>query len=216
VTAQVTFAFAARTPNKANGSRGFSRAAALGEARRCRALHDQARAHTLRAVNGAEVLPCTVTLCRVAPSQGLDEHDGLRHALKHVVDGIAAALGLASDRDERITWEYDQRRGSAGEHAVEVTIIARPPPTPSRPWQRAARVTLRPTEAATTGVAKLRELLLRATFGSVARRLGGSSRQVRAWAREEWRPSRIMRTRAEEALGIGAEDWDEAAPRREP
>lgn len=67
-------------------------------------------------------MTATVRLTRVAPSNGLDPHDGLRTALKAFVDGVADALGLANDRDPRVTWEYGQRRGLFGEHAVEVAI----------------------------------------------------------------------------------------------
>jgi len=42
--------------------------------------------------------------------------------MKACVDGIADALGLTNDRDDRVSWEYDQRRGVKGEHAVEVEI----------------------------------------------------------------------------------------------
>ena len=74
------------------------------------------------ALRGRELLPCTVLVRRVAPSSGLDPHDSLPASLKSIVDGIADALGLASDRDARVRWTYAQRRGVPGEHAVEVEV----------------------------------------------------------------------------------------------
>lgn len=62
----------------------------------------------------------TVKLMRVAPSAGLDD-DNLRGALKAIRDGVADALGV-DDRDPRVEWKYDQRRGP---YAVEVTIERR-------------------------------------------------------------------------------------------
>lgn len=55
--------------------------------------------------------PIIVTLTRIAPSKGLDPHDNLPGSLKHVVDEVASCLGL-DDRDPRVTWMYEQRRGS--------------------------------------------------------------------------------------------------------
>ena len=74
------------------------------------------------ALRGRALLPCVVPVRRVAPSSGLDPHDSLPASLKSIVDGIADALGLASDRDERVRWTYAQRRGVPGEHAVEVEV----------------------------------------------------------------------------------------------
>lgn len=56
-------------------------------------------------------LPVVVTMTRVAPSDGLDEHDNLSSSLKAVADEITDWLGLESDRDERVAFRYDQRRG---------------------------------------------------------------------------------------------------------
>lgn len=63
-----------------------------------------------------------VTLCRVAP--GTLDDDNLRGACKGPRDGIADALGI-NDRDPRVTWAYQQRRGRAGEYAVNITIVER-------------------------------------------------------------------------------------------
>jgi hypothetical protein len=66
--------------------------------------------------NDAEV----VTLTRI--SSGLLDDDNLRGALKACRDGVADALGI-DDRDPRVAWRYDQRRGKRGQYAVEITII---------------------------------------------------------------------------------------------
>jgi hypothetical protein len=107
------------TPNPANASAGSSRLALSRTKAKQRALARQVFGCL---VGRASPLPCRVHLRRVAPSSGLDPHDGLPCALKAVVDGVADALGLASDRDPRVTWTYDQRRGVAGEYAVELEV----------------------------------------------------------------------------------------------
>lgn len=73
---------------------------------------------------GSGIVPLTVTLTRVAPSLGLDPHDGLPASCKHIADGIADALGI-DDRDGRVTWVYAQARGKAREYAVRVRLEAR-------------------------------------------------------------------------------------------
>ncbi len=74
------------------------------------------------ALAGSKVTgPCRVVLTRVAPSAGLDS-DNLVSSLKAARDGVADALGI-DDRDERVTWLYDQRRGKARQWAVEVRIV---------------------------------------------------------------------------------------------
>lgn len=60
-----------------------------------------------------------VRLVRVAPRQ-LDD-DNLRAALKAIRDGVTDALGLASDRDDRLTWTYYQRQ-QAKTYAVDITV----------------------------------------------------------------------------------------------
>jgi len=67
------------------------------------------------------VLPVRVTLTRIAPSSGLDEHDNLRGSLKPFADGVADWLGV-DDRDARIEWRYSQERGQA--HAVRIVVEA--------------------------------------------------------------------------------------------
>jgi hypothetical protein len=66
-------------------------------------------------------LPVVVTVTRIAPSRGLDPHDGLPASAKAVIDGVADALGV-DDRDPRVTWRIDQRRGPWG---VEIKLEAR-------------------------------------------------------------------------------------------
>lgn len=58
-----------------------------------------------------------VQLTRVAP-RPLDD-DNLASALKAVRDGVADALGV-DDRDPRVVWLVDQRKGKA---AVEVQVF---------------------------------------------------------------------------------------------
>lgn len=67
-------------------------------------------------------LPCRVHLTRIAPSSGLDKHDGLPASMKFIVDGVAAWLGV-DDSDERIQFSYEQRRGGSREYAVSIVVI---------------------------------------------------------------------------------------------
>jgi hypothetical protein len=64
-----------------------------------------------------DLLPCTVTLTRVAPSNGLDG-DNLQGSMKACRDGVADWLKV-DDRDPRVTWRYEQKRGK---WAVEVHV----------------------------------------------------------------------------------------------
>lgn len=72
---------------------------------------------------GAVALPVDVTLTRIAP-RALDD-DNLRGALKACRDGVTDALGLANDRDPRVSWAYGQERGAAKAYAVRAEIVAR-------------------------------------------------------------------------------------------
>lgn len=63
-----------------------------------------------------------VTLTRIAP-RTLDD-DNVRQALSAFRDETAACLCI-DDRDPRVTWDYAQRRGKAGEYGVEVCIERR-------------------------------------------------------------------------------------------
>ena len=62
-----------------------------------------------------------VTLTRVAP-RPLDGHDNLRSSLKAVVDQLTDCLGLPNDRDGRVEWHYEQRKGKPKEYAVLVEV----------------------------------------------------------------------------------------------
>lgn len=118
----IRFSLAIKTTNPNNGAAGFSRAAAFAKARRRKAQRQAAGAMTRAVVGPSPRWPLTVHVVRVAPSDGLDPHDGLGAALKGIIDGIADGLGLTNDRDPRITWRLDQRRGPRGVYAVEVAV----------------------------------------------------------------------------------------------
>jgi hypothetical protein len=68
------------------------------------------------------VSPILVKVTRVAPAM-LDRHDGLQSSLKPVIDGLADALGLATDEHPLVKWEHYQRKGD--ESCVEVQIWER-------------------------------------------------------------------------------------------
>lgn len=74
----------------------------------------------LRGFRPLPALPAVVTLKRVAPSSGLDG-DNLQSALKATRDAVAEVLGV-DDRDPRVVWVYEQRRGKPKEWAVEIQI----------------------------------------------------------------------------------------------
>jgi hypothetical protein len=70
------------------------------------------------------VLPLVVTFTRLSAGE-LDD-DNLRGAMKSVRDGMADALGLRSDRDPRVRWEYAQGRGSkAVPYGVRIEVRPR-------------------------------------------------------------------------------------------
>jgi hypothetical protein len=119
---EVTLAIKTTNPN--NGSQGWSRNAAFAKARQRKA---QRTATALRvfAAGPLPELPVVVTVTRIAPSQGLDPHDGLGAALKGAIDGVADALGLKSDRDQRVTWRLGQERGQVGRYGVRIRVEAR-------------------------------------------------------------------------------------------
>lgn len=120
----MTFTIAIKTTNPNNGATGNTRRAAIIRTEQRRAQRQTARLHTLAARGRIDpTFPLTVRVTRVAPSGGLDPHDGLGPALKGVIDGIADGLGLKNDRDERVTWVLAQRRGAPRVYAVEVAIV---------------------------------------------------------------------------------------------
>lgn len=69
--------------------------------------------------------PQLVTLARIAP-RDLDD-DNLARCLKAVRDEVAARLGV-DDRDPRVSWHYEQRRGRPKEYAVEIRVDPRGAP----------------------------------------------------------------------------------------
>lgn len=120
----VLVAFAMKTTNPNNGSQGWSRDASFAKSRRRKAERQTAHAQMLAARPFPD-FPLTVRVTRVAPSEGLDPHDGLGAALKGCIDGIADALGLKNDRDARVTFLTDQCRGPQGYYGVEIRVTAR-------------------------------------------------------------------------------------------
>lgn len=71
-----------------------------------------------------DLLPCHVKLTRIS-SKFLDTGDNLPCSMKYIRDAIAEVLtgikiaGRADD-DKRITWEYDQEKGSLQAIRVEI------------------------------------------------------------------------------------------------
>lgn len=113
-----------KTTNPNNGQVGNSKLAGIIRAKHRRNQRGAVFNALFFQVRGLPELPVVVTLTRIAPSNGLDPHDGLRAALKGPVDGVADWLGLKSDRDHRVSWRYAQRRGRPREYAVEITVEA--------------------------------------------------------------------------------------------
>lgn len=54
-------------------------------------------------------------------TRSLDD-DNLRGALKAVRDGVADALGLKDDSDERVTWLYGQQAGPGTRPGVHIEV----------------------------------------------------------------------------------------------
>lgn len=118
---EVFVSFPLRTRNPLNMSTGNSKLAGIMRTKYKRQQREAVRLHMLAARPLPE-LPVVVTVTRIAPSQGLDPHDGLGASLKGAIDEVAFALGI-DDRDSRVTWVLEQRRGRPGEYAVEVHIV---------------------------------------------------------------------------------------------
>lgn len=72
-----------------------------------------------------EARPVHVTLTRISP-RPFDGHDNAPAAFKSLVDGIADALGLSSDRADGVSWSYAWRRGPPKTHKVEILIEEEP------------------------------------------------------------------------------------------
>lgn len=121
---QVNFTVPIVTSNPNNGATGNTRVAAIIRAKKRAEQRSSAMLHTRRARTTLSPLEhVCVTVTRVAPSTGLDPHDGLGAALKGAIDGIADGLGLRNDRDPHVTWVLSQRRGRPREYSVDVQIV---------------------------------------------------------------------------------------------
>lgn len=119
----VEFVLPLKTTNPNNGQTGNSKLAAIIRGRK--RAEQRAIAGMATRGRGPFTFPVTVTVTRIAPSRGLDPHDGLGAALKGAIDGIADGLGLKDDRDPRVRWVLDQRRSVRAVWGVEVRIEAR-------------------------------------------------------------------------------------------
>jgi hypothetical protein len=82
--------------------------------------HQLAVYTALRAAKAPHTVPCVVTLTRVAP-RPIDSHDNLRGSTKACVDAVALWLNV-DDADERVQWQYAQRRGGVREYAVLIEV----------------------------------------------------------------------------------------------
>jgi len=74
--------------------------------------YKRTRSHRQAAVvipRGVHKLPCTVTIIRVGKRKM--DGDNLQSACKALRDGIADRLGV-DDADDRVQWQYDQKRGN--------------------------------------------------------------------------------------------------------
>lgn len=92
----------------------------LTAARRIKRLRDQIGWNLLSQLGLSRPrLPVVVTVTRISP-RTLDNHDNARGACKPAVDEIAAYLGLRSDADPRVTWEYRQQQGRGFALVVEI------------------------------------------------------------------------------------------------
>lgn len=73
-----------------------------------------------------DLLPCTVTLTRIAP-RSIDQHDNLRAGCKSAVDAVADWLDV-DDASALVEWRYEQRRGKPKEYAALIEIAPRAVP----------------------------------------------------------------------------------------
>jgi len=73
----------------------------------------------LKAARASYVLPCVVTLTRIAP-RTLDSDNNIA-GCKACRDGVALWLGV-DDADSRIEWEYAQRRGKPRQYELEIEV----------------------------------------------------------------------------------------------
>jgi hypothetical protein len=52
----------------------------------------------------------------------LDAHDNLPSAFKHIVDELAAWMGV-DDADQRVQWRYEQEKCNPGKTWVTVEVV---------------------------------------------------------------------------------------------
>jgi hypothetical protein len=88
--------------------RGASRGARMAAAAKTKAQRQAVTLVLDATTRNRPLLPLIATITRVAPGRGLDPHDNLPGACKHIVDGVAAWLGI-DDRHPQIVWRYEQR-----------------------------------------------------------------------------------------------------------
>jgi hypothetical protein len=67
------------------------------------------------------LVPCVVTITRVAPRQ-LDLGDNLAVSAKAVRDEVAKWLRVDDGPGSPVSWRYGQRKGEPGEYACEIRI----------------------------------------------------------------------------------------------
>jgi hypothetical protein len=121
----VTFVVPVRTKNPMNGQTGNSKMASIirtNERARHRAAALLFTRVALRqaSLTPCDLVPCVVKLTRV--SAGRMDTDGLAASQKGVRDGISEAL-CVDDGSSAIMFVYDQRKGPAKRHSVEVLIV---------------------------------------------------------------------------------------------
>lgn len=122
----ITVTLPLKTTNPQNGDQGRSWTATMQKSRRRKIERGATRLALMRRAapnrtwlglgGGVEV-----TITRVSPGE-LDSHDGIRAAMKSVVDGVTDALGLKNDRDSRLTFIYRQEKNGPGEYAVRLDL----------------------------------------------------------------------------------------------
>ncbi len=114
------------TKNPLNGSQGRSFTASMSKARRKKQQREGTHLMLMRKAEPARAWlkvggSIEVTVTRVSPGE-LDEHDGLRAALKPVVDGVTDALGLKNDKHPQLKIQYAQLK--AKNYSVRVDLKA--------------------------------------------------------------------------------------------
>lgn len=115
-----------RLVSVANGSRGLSMGALRMQADKKKTQRQVgfAAGETFRRFLSPKAPFHVVVVTRISP-RGLDPHDNLGHAMKSVIDGCAAALGV-NDRDSRVRYVPSQQQGVEGEFGVRLELFAAP------------------------------------------------------------------------------------------